>query len=263
MGHPEKSRYFQALKAAGVTFDQHYRMYTEAELKDAYDMLPEEYKTEEAIKVPEDFDWDEAVEARVNDFEAQPPIEFEPSVQQEELKASMERHPAGSAIPHQDEPIHMIAGLSDPSTGEIIRIDSSGRHWLQEEIPKSSIPKPRARVTRDYIETGVKQLEVKDGEYTEVVEVAGDRQETRQVKITLPSYQYGVYRHENMPFTVYVYREEEGFDFFEVNDYFGGEERVPETVKRKYIDTALCYDIRSVVRTIEDEYRVLQLQGKI
>jgi hypothetical protein len=147
---------------------------------------------------------------------------------------------------------------------EPIRIDEAGRAWYQEEVLKPSYPKPRGRRVLRYQETGVEQVTVQDGQYTETFEVAGSGPSIpAEVKITLPSYQVGIYKDPRFPFKVHTYNGTEGFDLFEVEEFYGGSELVPATVKRTYVENHLCYDIRSVIRTIEAEHRQLQLTGRI
>ena len=150
----------------------------------------------------------------------------------------------------EDEPIRV-----DPETGYV---------WYQEEVRKPGYAKPRGRRRLTYLETGFETKTVKNGEYTEQFEVAGDLSQGRpaEVRVTLPSYQVGIYKDPRFPFRIYVYDEKKGFDLFEVQRYFGGTEMVPAEVKRVYVENSLCYDIRTTVRAIQDEYRRLQLAGK-
>ena len=77
----------------------------------------------------------------------------------------------------------------------------------------------------------------------------------------MPSFQVGVYRDPRFPFKVHTYAGNDGFDLFDVNDFYGGEDLVPSEIKRVYIANDLCYDIRTTIRAIETEYRRNQLQG--
>ena len=146
---------------------------------------------------------------------------------------------------------------------EVIRVDEQGRRWLQEEVRKPAYPKPRGRRVLTYMDPGVKQETVLNGEYVETFEVAGDRpSRPSEVKITLPSYQVGIYIDPRFPFRVHTYNGMEGFNLHDVNDFYGGSELVPYGVKRVYIENDLCYDIRSVIQAINSEYRQIQLTGK-
>lgn len=144
---------------------------------------------------------------------------------------------------------------------DVIRVDDLGRQWYQEEVRKPAYPKPRGRRVLKYLDPGVKQETITSGEYVETFEVAGERQGLpAEVKITLPSYQVGIYKDPRFPFKVHCYNDREGFDLFEVQDYYGGAELVPSSIKRVYIENELCYDMRSVIQTIQAEYRQLVLQ---
>lgn len=154
--------------------------------------------------------------------------------------------------------------LNIKDEGEIIRMDEQGRYWLQEEVRKPAYPKPRGRRVLKYMDSGVRTETVQAGEYLESFEVAGDEaQRPGEIKITLPSYQVGIYRVKQYPFKIYCYNGKEGFDYKEICEYYGSTELVPETCKRTYVSNVLCFDIRSVIRTIQAEYRHLQLIGKV
>jgi hypothetical protein len=219
MSQSEKSQYFQALKAAGVPFNKHYREYTTEELKEAY------------VK----------------------------------LKGSLPA-PAPQAPVAQRDPNEMAGQrLNTKSEHEVIRVDDQGRQWLQEEVLKPAFPKPRGRRVLDYIETGVETRQAQNGEYVETFEVAGQGQgRPAQVKITLPSYQVGIYVDPRFKqFRVVTYNGNDGFMREDVEKYYGGRELVPSECKRKYVENVLCYDIRTVIRAIQTEFRQLQLQGKV
>lgn len=154
--------------------------------------------------------------------------------------------------------------LNTQADDEVIRVDEQGRQWYQEEVRKPAYPKPRGRRVLKYLDTGAVTETVKNGEYVETFEVAGTGTgKPAEVKITLPSYQVGIYKDPRFPFKIHCYDGREGFDLFEVQNYYGGSELVPPQVKRVYIENDLCYDIRSVVRAIQDEHRQLMLSGRI
>jgi hypothetical protein len=175
------------------------------------------------------------------------------------------QQPATVPVSSQPDPEELPGQrLNTAAPDEVIRVDELGRKWHQEEVRKPAFPKPRGRRVLQYTETGVATQTVQNGEYVETFEVAGNQpQRPAQVKITLPSYQVGIYTDPRFPFKIHCYDGREGFDLQDVQAYFGGAELVPASVKRVYIENALCYDIRSVIRTIESEYRQLQLMGKI
>jgi hypothetical protein len=115
------------------------------------------------------------------------------------------------------------------------------------------------------MDTGVQEKTVVDADGTvETFEVSGTAaRRPSEVKITLPSYQVGIYKDRRFPFKIHVYNGNQGFDLFEVQNYYGGAELVPTEVKRMYVENVLCYDIRTTVRAIQTEFRQLQLAGKV
>jgi hypothetical protein len=185
-------------------------------------------------------------------------------LESELASAGVEPLPVDEQPPPRQDPELPGQRLNTKDPDEVIRVDEQGREWLQEEVRKPAYPKPRGRRVLTYVDTGVKTETVKAGDYVETFEVAGERQgRPAEVKITLPSYQVGIYRDRRFPFKVHCYNGREGFDLFEVNEYYGGPELVPPTVKRIYIENDLCYDIRSVVQAINAEARALQLSGRL
>jgi hypothetical protein len=274
MSQSDKAAYYKALKDSGVEFSKHYREYTTEDLKAAYDRLTEgQQQQAPANQVPNPgFDPD----FQQLDFPPPPaaptPPPPAPSVPQSE---SGEEAPAsffGLQRPEQPKPPvappdpEEMAGQRQNSQGldEPIRTDELGRIWFQEEVRKPAFPKPRGRRVLTYMDTGVEQQTVKTGDYLETFEVAGSRApRATEVKITLPSYQVGIYKDPRFPFRVHTYNDREGFDLFEVQDYYGGAELVPAEIKKVYVENVLCYDIRTTVRAIEAEYRRLQLAGKV
>lgn len=171
--------------------------------------------------------------------------------------------PAPEPEPRQAAPAKTpkLGPLTDE---EPIRVDEQGRLWYQEEVRKPAYPKPRGRRVLKYLETGVKKLTVQNGEYVETVEVSGEMpSRPAEVKITLPSYQVGIYKDPRFPFRIHCYNDREGFDLFDVQNFYGGAELVPSVIKRVYIENDLCYDIRSVIRAINEEHRQMMLTGRI
>jgi hypothetical protein len=183
-----------------------------------------------------------------------------------ETQGQPEPHPLPTAPvrgPDPDELAGMRQNTKLPD--DVIRVDEEGRQWLQEEVQKPAYPKPRGRRVLRYNDPGTKEVTVQQGEYTETFEIAGDPKNATpsEVKVTLPSYQVGVYRDRRFPFKVITYNGNSGFDRKEVQEYYGGDELVPAECKRKYVENVLCYDMRSVIRQIQTEYRQLQLAGRI
>ena len=241
----KKSEYFRILKDAGVQFDKHYRNYTKEELREAIEAFNPELIEEFLV----------TRDAEERAAQAAPPVQVEVPT-----KPTFPVLPASSKVVYSDDPLDAYAGmrLNDEYQGPI-RIDSSGRQWLQEEIRKPSFPKARARRKLQYIDSGVQESRVKAGDFTETFEVAGNESRASEVKITLPSYQVGVYKDPRFPFLIHVYNEQMGFDLFEVQDFYGGPERVPEEIKKVYIENVLCFDVRTTIRAIETEAREKKL----
>lgn len=233
MSQQEKGQYYRALVAAGMTFPKHYREYTTAELKAAYDRLAEGGEA--------------------------PPLEETPPP-----KAQRSRVPAA---PVRAKDPNEMAGQRQNQLGDMepLRTDpETGFVWYQEEVRKPDYAKPRGRRVLKYDDPGVKTVQMRSGDYTESFEVAGDRAIPSEVKITLPSYQVGIYVDPRFPrFRVHTYGGAQGFNLFDVQDFYGGAELVPAECKRIYVENDLCYDVRSVVRAISEEYRRLQLAGKV
>lgn len=228
-----KSQLYRVLKDQGRV-EKHYREYTVAELEDLL-----------------------GAEA--------PPAVQEPKPQPTPVQQQVSRPASPAPVTAGPNPEEMPAQrLNTKADDEVIRVDEQGRQWLQEEVRKPAYPKPRGRRVLTYFETGVEQQTVQNGEYVETFEVAGNRQgRAAEVKITLPSYQVGIYKDPRFPFKVHTYNGREAFDLFDVNNYYGGPELVPTTVKRVYIENKLCYDMRSVIAAIQAEHRALQLAGRI
>lgn len=233
MSQSEKSAYYQAVKDTGFVFTKHYR----------------EYSTDELSKI----------------FTSQKLAAGEPAT------APVIKEPTpravGPSIPlqAQADPNEMAGvRLNTQPEDEPIRTDELGRVWYQEEVRKSATAKPRGRRVLRYNETGTVMQSVQNGEYTEGFEVAGQGPgHAAEIKVTLPSYQTGIYKDPRFPFKVHIYNDVEGFDFHEVADYYGGADMVPAECKRMYVENVLCYDIRTTTRAIQAEFRQLQLEGRI
>lgn len=238
MSQSEKAAFYRAVKEAGVPMTKHYREYSTEELRQAH--------------------------ARLVEAGAAPPLtaaDLEPP-----SAAAPQRAAQPSAPVRQADPSEMAGQRLNTSDDLVpIRTDpETGFVWYQEEVKKASYAKPRGRRVLDYIETGTEEVSVQNGEYIETFEVAGQKPgRPAQVKITLPSYQVGIYKDPRFPFRIHTYNGNQGFDLFEVQNYYGGAELVPAEVKRVYVENVLCYDIRTVVRAIQTEFRQLQLAGKI
>jgi hypothetical protein len=240
MSQSDKAVLYNKLKDAGVEFDKHYRDYSEAELQVAADRL-------------------DAGRVEGPEPEEVPPSSF--FGLEKSGTADVAPPPPAPAAPTE----RPSERLNTQAEGEVLRVDDEGRQWLQEEILKPASPRPRARRVLTYIDKGFEEKQVKVGDYIETFEVSGEGPgKTAEVKVTLPSYQVGIFRDPRFPmFKVHTYNGRQGFDLFDVQEYYNGAELVPSDVKRVYVENVLCYDIRTVVRAIESEYRQMQLTGKI
>lgn len=256
-------------KRTGVALSRSFQQYTVAVLKQELTELNVDFS---GILPPEPVPAPEQEEAAYHSenmqaYESMPDLQLPDPDPEPAPPEYMDATPTKVPPPRQDQadPNEMPGQrLNTQAEDEPIRVDEEGRLWFQEEVRKPAYPKPRGRRVLKYLDTGVQKQTVQNGEYIETFEVAGQGPaRSSEVKITLPSYQVGIYKDPRFPFRIHCYGDREGFDFFEVNDYYGGAELVPDMCKRIYIENDLCYDIRSVIRAIQNEYRQLQLMGKV
>lgn len=280
MSQGEKSRLYKALQGAGVEFTKHYREYKTDELQAKYNELeaagvfieapaapPVDVQPTAGAPVagePQEFSIPMAPEGMDPQAAAFFGLEVEAPTREE----SMAAHPTAKpdpVLPTQPDP-EEFAGqhLNTRQPDEIIRVDEQGRGWIQNEIRKPATPQPRGRRVLQYTNTGTETQTVtlEDGT-VESFEVAGRGTQQAQVKITLPSYQVGIYRDKRFPFKVFTYGGVNGFDLFEVQEFYGGPELVPASIKKMYVSNVLCYDVRTTIQAIEAEARQLALQGRI
>ena len=223
MAEMTRGELWKALKEAGVQFPKHFREYDRATLQEAYDRL---HQGQQQFQQP-----------------AAPRPQVAPD------------HPAMN-IPISSKPAEYAGMVGAADADKPIRIDPETNYiWYRDEVRKPAYPKPRAVRKLKYIDTGTKKVTTQNGEYMESFEVPGDQRRESEARITLPSYQVGLYKDPNFPFKIHVYNDMRGFDYFEVQDFYGGPELVPPSVKTIYVENVLCYDMRSVIRAIETEHR--------
>ncbi len=141
-----------------------------------------------------------------------------------------------------------------------IRADESGRVWYREEIGPNIAKnrRLRKRITQVVPQT-VEVKKIQSGDYIETVEVVGEGTRSLDAFVTLPPTQVGIYSDPRFPFKIFTYNGALGFSYGDVNDYYGGVEFVPTTVKKKFVGNMLAYDIKSVISTVERKYRELML----
>jgi hypothetical protein len=274
MSSAAKGFYFRRLKDAGVELDRHFRDYTTDELLEADKMAIEAG----LLAAPTDEELAE-LDAKIHRPKTRtPPPEPDPGPTDGAAYAVETGEPAPAqffgfdSVPEPAAPppsarpeLGELAGerLNTKDAEEILFVDEEGKAWLQKEVLKPAFPKPRGRRVLRYQDAGVVRQTVKEGEYTETFEVAGDPRNATpaEIKITLPSYQVGIYRDPRYPFKVVTYNGRSGFDRLEVENFYGGAELVPAICKRTYVENVLCYDMRSVVRAVNEEYRQMRLAG--
>lgn len=243
-----KSELYNTLKEQGWVPDKHFRDYSAAELERIAVTVQPTMQAEQPPAAPQPPEG-----GPLPELDDPPPASF----------FGME--PPAPPVSNTPDPDEMPGQRQNTKAAdEVIRVDDQGREWLQEEIRKPAFPKPRGRRVLTYTETGVDKQTVRNGEYTETFEVAGKgAARASEIKITLPSFQVGIYRDKRFPFKIHTYDGREGFDLWDVQQYYGGAELVPPSVKRIYISNTLCYEMRSVIASINEEYRHMQLTGRI
>lgn len=297
MAQADKSVRYQALKRAGVPLEKHYRDYTNDELTALLTEhglpVPDRPASEKDLPAPRGPEGEESIRADLQALAA--------TVNQlVELQLAQARQPAAAAAPlgyapapaptvpaaeaapspepqthrgfmHDAPKIGGLdtnehAGITSNTHGQddVLYTDEQGNQWYQREVRKPAFPKPRGRRVLRYNDPGVRTEEIKVGEYTESFEVAGDPRQARtmEAKVTLPSYQTGIYKSPNLPFKVHTYNGARGFDLEDVERFYGASDLVPDTIKKCYVSTDLCYDITTTIRAIQDEARDLALKGQ-
>lgn len=255
MSQGDKAAYWAALKNEGVEFKKHYRDYTTEELKLSWEAVERDRHAAAVASglVPSE------------DTEPSEPLQDLQAATEMIAQAGTRRERHMPVPPQAEKDVDELPGqrLNTKPEDEPIRTDENGLVWYQEEVQKAAFAKPRGRRVMKYMDPGVAEQSTVNGQYQETFEVGGTRQIPSEVKITLPSYQVGIYKDPRFPFKVHVYNGITGFDLFEVQEFYGGAELVPAEIKRMYVENVLCYDIRSVIRAIETEHRQLMLAGKV
>jgi len=251
----EKKAAWDELKAAGIEFDRHYRDYTQDELDRAvaHVRMVQEQAFQDLPEIP--------------DPPAPGSIPYAGPTDEYMVNTSKSLDdPTALNIPVKGPAEHAGMRPSSLDNDVPIRTDENGLIWYVDEVRKPSFAKPRGRRLVTYNDPGVKTVEVRDatGSMVESYEMPGDEGSRKmEARITLPSYDVGIYKDPAYPFKIHIYNENRGFDFFEVNDYYGGPELVPEPIKRIYVASTLCYDMRTVIREIEAEFSRLKKDGVI
>ena len=199
------------------------------------------------------------------------------AVQQEQLAHPSQTAPAAPPVPDVPaEPVvkesvhgldlNKFAGVTQNTHGpnDIVKVDEFGNQWIQVEVRKADGLKPRGRRRLRFDNPAVRVSEVRGEDGTmESFEIPDVSKPTTpsEVRITLPSFQTGIYRSPSFPFRIHTYNGAQGFDLEDVQNYYGGRDLVPASVKKIYVYTDLCYDIPSVVSTIREEHARLVLNN--
>src|SRR5690606_38416308 len=116
--------------------------------------------------------------------------------------------PVTTQAPPQTSTPDTVAGLRTNTHGpdDPIRVDENGLIWYQDEVRKAAFPKPRGRRVLKYNDPGVKTVTVRNGEYLETFEMPGEGVgRPSEARITLPSYQVGIYKDPKLPFKIVTY----------------------------------------------------------
>ena len=223
MSQLDRAELYNELKAAGVEFDKHYREYTVSDLAEMRDRLHEQ-----------------------SEFQHEPVAAAEP------VAKAPQPSPAAQPPPEDVMPAEHAYSRDEE---EPLRTDEYGNVWYREEVLKPAYPRPRARRVLRYLDPGVETKTVGDGRFTESFEIAGTAQRQAEVKITMPSFQVGIYKDPRFPFKIHTYGGNRGFDLFDVRNFYGGGDLVPTEIKKVYVANDLCYDMNSTIRAIQSEYR--------
>lgn len=269
MSQSSKAAYYQAIKAAGVPLDRHYRDFTTDELKalaaengvavEVAEPRTAPTRPDEMTEIKEQISGLSDVVGKLAALvvaQAAPapqPKQVEPPAQKEAGQL-----PRPAAAPRLDPNEHAGVTLNTHREDEPIRVDEHGNLWYQNEVNKPGYAKPRGRRVLRAMDSGTVQETISvAGGYTETFEVPGDPAHAKpiEIKVTLPSYQTGIFKAPGMPFKIHTYQGARGFDWDDVNRYYGGADLVPDTIKRVYVSSDLCYDMTTTIRAVNDEYR--------
>lgn len=276
MAQGDKSAFYQALKKRGYSFDRHYREYTTDELKAIWDSevggLGEEPpapapRPQASAVPPKQDELSEVREELAQLASAVSKLATIVTAEDRRAESGMPPQPQAPQPPQHEQLLgqqpgldpreHAGATLNSHGGDEVLRIDEHGNKWYQIEVPKPSFHKPRARRVLKYMDPGTKRSKIMVDGYVEEFEVAGDMKSARpaEIKVTMPSFQTGIYQAPNMPFRIHTYQGARGFNLDDVRRYYGGKDLVPSTIKKVYVSNDLCYDITTTIRAIENEYR--------
>lgn len=270
MAQGDKATLYRALKASGYEFKKIYRDYKAAELAEIHQEVfgaqeqpaaevPQPRREPYPPKKDENAELREQLAQLTETVGALAKMVAPGQRRQEQAAEPMAAASArlGSKVPQLDPKVHAGVTLNTHVDEDVVKVDEQGNKWFQVEVTKPSFAKPRARRVLKYNDPGVAKETHKVGEYTEEFEVAGDGKNLKpsEIKITLPSYQTGIYLSPNLPFRIHTYNGVRGFSMEDLHKFYGGADLVPSTIKRVYVSNDLCYDITTTIRAIENEHR--------
>jgi hypothetical protein len=277
MAQQDKAAYWRALKEQDALPEGHFRNFTTQRLRDIYQQLAEDrglpsIEEPSAVAAREEFppkpDELAAMRAAIGDLTKTVAQLAQLQVRQVTEPAPMPVEPAPEprqpvAQDHATPALNMDehAGVTQNTHGpnDPVRTDEHGNVWFRTEVRKPAHTKARGRRVQRYISAAVKQQTIKGSDgYTETFEVEGDRSGapvTTEVKVTLPSFQTGIYKAPHLPFKIHTYGGVTGFDLADVQRYYGSRELVPKEIKKTYVANDLCYDIQTVIEAVKQEYR--------
>lgn len=257
MNGTRKPDLWRVIQEAGIKVDKNYRDYKIPELE----AIVQSHELEIAPLASALSESSEPELLQPQSLPANPPTPKLPP------KRKPVQNPRQSPVPIEGRDPKEMPGqrLNTKAHDEPLRIDpETGFLWYQEEVLKPAIAKPRGRRVIKYNDPGSQRVRTTGPQGTsEEFEIPGNRHRVSEAKITLPSYQVGIYRDPAMPmFRIHTYQEKKGFDREDVINFYGGRlALVPKEIARIYISNDLCYDISSTITAIETEARRIQLEN--
>jgi hypothetical protein len=297
MSQGSKSAYYRALKDSGATLTKHYREYTTDELRQLAtaqglqvaepapaDPLPP--APNEMAEVREQLNGLAGVVGKLATLllaeRTQPPIPADYSVQPGGPRAPQspvpqpgtpvnpqvafaKPEPSAPGLVNGVNPLeHAGVLLNSKKQGEVLYVDEQGNEWYQPEVNKPGYAKGRVRRVYRDVASEMTTETIQVGNYIETFEVPDDSRRTKTVeaKITLPSYQTGIFKAPGIPFKIHTYQGNRGFDWDDVVQFYGAPDLVPDTIKKVYVSSDLCFDIPTTKRAIDREYRERVLNMK-
>lgn len=257
-GREQRGLLYSELRERGWEPDKPYREYSVEQLQEIRDSMIQT----STISADQAGSLGSLGSALMADFQAEG---FEEGVTEDDHKPRVTSPQPQEVHERRPEPTLKGRPAKEEKTPEglpegALRADSAGRIWYREEIGPEIAKnrRLRKRVTQ-VVPEKVEVKQIHSGDYIETIEVVGEGTRNLDAFITMPPTQTGIYKDPRFPFKVFTYNGALGFSYGDVNDYYGGVEFVPSTIKKKFVGNMLAYDIKSVISTIERKYRELTL----